>query len=78
MFCYRSGLTLSTKSHVNFNLMPNEMQQIKTIDQRISIRGQIVAKKIRWSQDRGKAVNNGLSVGKVVQFLLYEKNASSV
>ena len=33
---------------------------------------------IRRSQDRGKAVDNGLSVGKVVQFLLYGKNASSV
>ena len=29
-------------------------------------------------EDRGKAVDNGLSVGKVVQFLLYGKNASSV
>ena len=30
------------------------------------------------SQDRGKAVNKGLSVGKVVQVLLYGKNAISV
>ena len=33
---------------------------------------------LRRSQDRGKAVDNGLSVGKVVQFLLHGKNASSV
>ena len=35
-------------------------------------------KLLRRSQDRGKAVDNGLSAGKVVQFLLYGKNASSV
>ena len=33
---------------------------------------------MRRSQDRGKTVNNGLSVGKVVQFLLYIKNAIDV
>ena len=33
---------------------------------------------LRFSQDRGKTVDNGLSVGKVVQFLLYGKNAGSV
>ena len=33
---------------------------------------------MRQSYYRGKAVDNRLSVGKVVQFLLYRKNASSV
>ena len=33
---------------------------------------------LRRSQDRDKAVDNGLRVGKVVQFLLYGKIASSV
>ena len=33
---------------------------------------------MRQSQDRDKAVDSGLSIGKVVQFLLNGKNASSV
>ena len=46
----------------------------KNFDKRPSRRQKIV----RRSQYRGKAVDNGLSVGEVVQFLLYGKNASSV
>ena len=50
------------KRSKNFDKRPNRRQK----------------KILRQSQDRGKAVDNGLSVGKVVQFLLYGKNASSV
>ena len=48
-----------------------------TRNRRISIRRQIVAEKIlRRNQDRGKAGDTGLSVDKVVQFLLYGYHTS--